>query len=248
MDQIVKNIDRQYQLGDRYTKREGQVFITGTQALVRIALLQAELDRENGLNSAGFISGYRGSPLGNYDRELWRASKDLKSYNIKFEPGINEELAATAVVGSQQVETSGFADYDGVFGIWYGKGPGVDRAGDALKHANAFGSSPHGGVLVIAGDDHGAASSSMNHQSEQAMASWMMPVLAPATLQDYLEFGLYGFALSRYSGCWSGFIAVSEVVESSATLNLDKINRKFVTPPPMKDMIRERSIFARPTS
>lgn len=219
-----------YQLDDRYTRTSGQVFLTGTHALVRIPMLQAEADKKRGLKTAGFISGYRGSPLGNYDRELWQATSHLEKHNIKFTPGINEELAATAVVGSQQVETSGYADYDGVFGIWYGKGPGVDRASDALKHGNSFGSSPNGGVLVIAGDDHGAVSSSMNHQSEQIMQSWMMPVLAPASLLDYLNFGLYGFALSRYSGCWSGFIAVSEVVESAATVNMDLVQDEFITP------------------
>ncbi|NOZ43471.1 MAG: indolepyruvate ferredoxin oxidoreductase family protein [Alphaproteobacteria bacterium] len=219
-----------YQLDDRYQRTAGQIFLTGTQALVRIALLQAAADRRHGLNSAGFISGYRGSPLGNYDRELWQASAHLDRHNIKFQPGINEELAATAVLGSQQVETSGLANYDGVFGIWYGKGPGLDRAGDALKHGNSFGASPRGGVLVIAGDDHGAVSSSMNHQSEQVMASWLMPVLAPANIQDYLEFGLYGIALSRYSGCWTGFIAVSEIVESAATVTLDLVPGDFITP------------------
>ncbi len=219
-----------YHLDDRYKRTTGQVFLTGTHALVRIPMLQAEADKKHDLNTAGFISGYRGSPLGNYDRELWQAEQLLENHNIKFKPGINEELAATAVVGSQQVETSDFADYDGVFGIWYGKGPGVDRASDALKHGNSFGSSPHGGVLVIAGDDHGAVSSSMNHQSEQIMQSWMMPVLAPSNLLDYLNFGLYGIAMSRYSGCWSGFIAVSEVLESAATVNMDMVNDRFVTP------------------
>ncbi|MBL4802155.1 MAG: indolepyruvate ferredoxin oxidoreductase family protein [Emcibacter sp.] len=219
-----------YQLNDRYKRTTGQIFLTGTQALVRIPMLQAEADKKRGLNTAGFISGYRGSPLGNYDRELWQASKLLEQHKVKFQPGINEELAATAVVGSQQVETSEFADYDGVFGIWYGKGPGVDRASDALKHGNSFGSSPHGGVLAIAGDDHGAVSSSMNHQSEQIMMSWMMPVLAPSNLLDYLNFGLYGIAMSRYSGCWSGFIATSEVLESAATVNMDLVKDEFITP------------------
>ncbi len=220
-----------YQLDNRYDRTSGQIFLTGTQALVRIPLLQAVADKKLGLNTAGFISGYRGSPLGNYDRELWQAAPLLERHNIKFKPGINEELAATAVVGSQQVETSDFADYDGVFGIWYGKGPGVDRASDALKHGNSFGASPNGGVLVIAGDDHGAVSSSMNHQSEQIMQSWMMPVLAPSNLLDYLNFGLYGIALSRYSGCWSGFIATSEILESAATVTMDLVQDKFITPP-----------------
>ncbi len=220
-----------YHLDDRYQRNSGQIFLTGTQALVRLPMLQTEADKKYGLNTAGFISGYRGSPLGNYDRELWQASQHLDRHNITFQPGINEELAATAVLGSQQVETSDFADYDGVFGIWYGKGPGVDRASDALKHGNSFGASPHGGVLVIAGDDHGAVSSSMSHQSEPIMASWMMPILAPSNLQDYLNFGLYGIALSRYSGCWSGFIAVGEIVESAATVDMDQLKDNFITPP-----------------
>ncbi|TPD57966.1 indolepyruvate ferredoxin oxidoreductase family protein [Emcibacter nanhaiensis] len=224
------SFDDSYQLDDRYEKNDGQVFLTGTQALVRLPLMQAALDRANGLNTAGFISGYRGSPLGGYDMALWKANKYLEQANIKFQPGINEELAATAVLGTQQVERNPKADYDGVFGIWYGKGPGVDRAGDALKHGNAFGASPRGGVLVVAGDDHNAVSSSMNHQSEQVMESWMMPVLAPAGLQDYFDFGLYGFALSRFSGCWSGFIATSEIVESAGTVNLDLVNRQFTIP------------------
>ncbi|WP_417319558.1 indolepyruvate ferredoxin oxidoreductase family protein [Emcibacter sp.] len=224
------SFDASYQLDDRYEKNDGQIFLTGTQALVRLPMMQAALDHANGFKTAGFISGYRGSPLGGYDMALWKARKYLDQANVKFQPGINEELAATAVLGSQQVERNPKADYDGVFGIWYGKGPGVDRAGDALKHGNAFGASPRGGVLVIAGDDHNAVSSSMNHQSEQVMESWMMPVLAPAGLQDYFDFGLYGFALSRFSGCWSGFIATSEVVESAGTVNLDLINRSFIIP------------------
>ncbi|WP_321397778.1 indolepyruvate ferredoxin oxidoreductase family protein [Emcibacter sp.] len=224
------SFDASYQLDDCYKKNDGQIFLTGTQALVRLPLMQAALDRKNGLKTAGFISGYRGSPLGGYDMALWKARKYLDDAQVKFQPGINEELAATAVLGSQQVERNPKADYDGVFGIWYGKGPGVDRAGDALKHGNAFGASPRGGVLVIAGDDHNAVSSSMNHQSEQVMQSWMMPVLAPAGLQDYFDFGLYGFALSRFSGCWSGFIATSEIVESAGTVNLDQVNRHFTIP------------------
>ena len=230
MTKKSQNICADYALDDKYTKTSGQIFMTGTQALVRIPLLQAALDKKNGLNTAGFISGYRGSPLGNYDRELWRASKHLEASNVKFEPGINEELAATAVLGSQQVESSGSSNYDGVWGIWYGKGPGVDRAADALKHCNAFGASPHGGVLVIAGDDHAAVSSSMNHQSEQAMLHFHMPVLAPSTVSEYLEFGLYGFAMSRYSGCWSGFIAVSEILESAATITLENLHDDFNLP------------------
>jgi len=213
-------LDQDYTLDARYASREGQVFVTGVQAITRMLLAQARADRAAGLKTAGFVSGYRGSPLGGLDKELWRAEAALEGAQIHFHPGINEELAATAVMGSQQTGVLAPSAWDGVFGLWYGKGPGLDRAGDALKHANAFGASRHGGVLVVAGDDHGAVSSSMGHQSEQLMASWMMPVLNPAGLGDYIDFGLYGYALSRFAGCWVGFKAVSEVVESGATLEV----------------------------
>ena len=209
-----------YQLDDRYTREAGRVFLTGTQALVRIPLMQRALDRQGGLNTAGFISGYRGSPLGAYDQELWRAEALLAANEIDFLPAVNEDLAATAVLGTQQVETDPTKQVDGVFSIWYGKGPGVDRSGDALKHGNAYGSSPHGGVLVVAGDDHGAVSSSMPHQSDVAFLTFLMPHLNPANVAEYLDFGLYGFALSRYSGCWVGFKAISETVESAQSVEL----------------------------
>jgi indolepyruvate ferredoxin oxidoreductase len=209
-----------YELDDRYRRESGRVFLTGTQALVRIPLMQRTMDRAAGLNTAGFISGYRGSPLGGYDMELWRASRYLDESNIRFLPAVNEELAATAVLGSQQVEGDPGSEVDGVFGIWYGKGPGVDRAGDGLKHGNAYGSSPHGGVLVVAGDDHGCVSSSMSHQSDVAFLTWLMPNLNPANVAEYLSFGLYGIALSRFTGMWVGFKAISETVESAMSLEL----------------------------
>ncbi len=209
-----------YELLDRYRRESGRVFLTGTQALVRIALMQRALDHAAGLNTAGFISGYRGSPLGAVDQELWRAKPFLEENNIEFLPAVNEDLAATAILGSQQVETDPHKTVDGVFGIWYGKGPGVDRAGDALKHGNAYGSSPRGGVLVVAGDDHGCVSSSMPHQSDVAFLTFMMPHLNPANVAEYLEFGLYGIALSRFSGMWVGFKAISETVESGMSLEL----------------------------
>jgi len=224
-----------YRLEDRYALRSGRVFLTGTQALVRIVLDQARRDKKAGLNTAGFVSGYRGSPLGGVDLELWRAKDTLAQNNIEFLPAVNEDLAATAVMGSQQVETNPARQVDGVFGLWYGKGPGVDRAGDALKHGNAYGSSPHGGVLVVAGDDHGCVSSSMSHQSDVAFMASFMPVLAPSTVAEYLEFGEYGYALSRFSGTWVGFKAVSETVESGRSVCLAG-DRKFLrpdfTPPP----------------
>ncbi|MBT8067139.1 MAG: indolepyruvate ferredoxin oxidoreductase family protein [Gammaproteobacteria bacterium] len=209
-----------YELVDRYRRESGRVLLTGTQALVRIPLMQRTLDHASGLNTAGFVSGYRGSPLGMVDQELWRAKRFLDENNIEFLPAVNEDLAATAILGSQQVETDPGRTVDGVFGIWYGKGPGVDRAGDALKHGNAYGSSPHGGVLVVAGDDHGCISSSMPHQSDVAFLTFMMPHLNPASVAEFLGFGLYGIALSRFSGMWVGFKAITETVESAMSVEL----------------------------
>jgi indolepyruvate ferredoxin oxidoreductase len=218
-----------YALLDRYVRQSGRVFLTGTQALVRILLEQRDRDRADGLNTAGFVSGYRGSPLGGVDLELWRAKRFLSERRIEFLPAVNEDLAATAVLGSQQVETNPKREVEGVFGLWYGKGPGVDRSGDALKHGNAYGSSPHGGVLVVAGDDHGCVSSSMPHQSDVAFMAWFMPTLNPADISEYLSFGEYGYALSRFSGMWVGFKAISETVESCASVNLMP-RRKFSMP------------------
>jgi indolepyruvate ferredoxin oxidoreductase len=218
-----------YELDDRYRRESGRVFLTGTQALVRIPLMQRTMDRAAGLNTAGFVSGYRGSPLGSYDMEMWRAAGHLEESNVRFLPAVNEELAATAILGTQQVEGDPTSDVDGVFGIWYGKGPGVDRAGDGLKHGNAYGSSPNGGVLVVAGDDHGCVSSSMSHQSDVAFLTWLMPNLNPANVAEYLYFGLYGIALSRYSGMWVGFKAISETVESAMSLELPPYP-EFVVP------------------
>ena len=224
-----------YQLSDRYDRERGRVFLTGTQAIVRIALDQSKRDRAAKLDTAGFISGYRGSPLGGIDVELWRIQERLKTERIEFLPAVNEDLAATAVLGSQQVETQAGRTVQGVFGLWYGKGPGVDRSGDALKHGNAYGSSPHGGVLVVAGDDHGCVSSSMPHQSDVAFMSWFMPTLHPASVAEYLAFGEYGYALSRFSGMWVGFKAISEIVESGASVELQPPRNFAVpdfTPPP----------------
>ncbi|MEO1251077.1 MAG: indolepyruvate ferredoxin oxidoreductase family protein [Pseudomonadota bacterium] len=209
-----------YRLDDRYRRDAGRVFLTGTQALVAILLMQRRMDEAAGLNTAGFVSGYRGSPLGAVDQSLWGAKGFLKDAKIKFLPAINEDLAATAVLGSQQVEVEATREVDGVYAMWYGKGPGVDRAGDALKHGNAYGSSPHGGVLVVAGDDHGCVSSSMSHQSDVAFMAWYMPTINPANIAEYIEFGLWGYAASRYSGMWIGFKAISETVESAASVEL----------------------------
>src|ERR1700751_812346 len=197
-------------LEDKYVLDRGRVYLTGTQALVRLPMMQRQRDLAAGLNTGSFISGYRGSPPGMYDHALWTAKKYLKDNNIHFQPGLNEDLAATAVWGSQQVGLFPGATVDGVFAIWYGKGPGVDRSMDVLKHGNSAGTSPHGGVLVRAGDDHGAESSTLPHQSEQMLAAAMIPVINPANVQEYLDFGLLGFALSRYSRCWIGFKGILE--------------------------------------
>jgi indolepyruvate ferredoxin oxidoreductase len=208
-------------LDDKYVLEEGTVFITGVQALVRLPLEQKRLDRAAGLNTGGFISGYRGSPLGTYDSQLWKAQKYLDSHDIVFKPGVNEELGATAVWGSQQVNLYQGANFDGVFGIWYGKGPGVDRCGDVFKHANMAGTSPNGGVLAFAGDDHACKSSTLPNQSEFAFIDAEMPVLNPTGVEELLEFGLKGFALSRYSGCWVGMKTIADTMDSSATITIN---------------------------
>ncbi|APG48281.1 indolepyruvate ferredoxin oxidoreductase family protein [Phaeobacter porticola] len=218
-----------YQLDDRYELTKGRVFLTGTQALARVMLDQARRDQNAGLNTAGFVSGYRGSPLGGVDLEFWRSRKRMDAHKITFMPAVNEDLGATAVLGAQQAILDPHCKVEGVFSMWYGKGPGVDRSGDALKHGNAYGSSAKGGVLVVAGDDHGCVSSSMPHQSDVAFMSWFMPVLNPADVSEFLEFGEYGFALSRYSGTWVGFKAVSETVESARSVELQP-DRSFTYP------------------
>ena len=208
-------------LDDKYTADHGRVFMTGTQALIRLLFLQRERDLRAGLNTAGFVSGYRGSPLGGLDQSLWRAQQHLQSHHIRFQPGVNEELAATSIWGTQQVGLFPGARYDGVFGMWYGKGPGVDRCGDVFKHANSAGTSKNGGVLVLAGDDHAAKSSTVAHQSEHILKACCIPVLNPSNVQDYLDLGLHGYAMSRYAGLWIGFKCVTDVVESGASVSID---------------------------
>ncbi len=218
---------RDYRLQDNLVATTGAVFLTGTQALVRLLLMQRRADDAAGLKTAGFVSGYRGSPLGMVDQQLWKAQKLLDAAGVQFLPAINEDLAATACLGTQRVALDPKRTVNGVAAMWYGKGPGVDRSGDALKHGNVYGSSSQGGVLVIAGDDHGCVSSSMPHQSDLAMQAWSMPVLHPGNVAEYLEFGLYGWALSRFSG---GFKAISEVVESGMTVDLDAVPLDFTLP------------------
>src|SRR5215469_1235884 len=217
-------------LDDKYVRETGRIYLTGVQALVRLPLMQRQRDLAAGLDTGCFISGYRGSPLGGYDYALWSARRFLERNKVKFQPGVNEDLAATAVWGSQQVGMFEGATVDGVFGIWYGKGPGVDRSTDVLKHGNAAGTSKHGGVLVLAGDDHGCQSSTLAHQSEQVLIAAMIPVINPATLQEYLDFGLVGFALSRFSGSWVGFKTIGEAVESSASVAIDPERVRIVVP------------------
>ncbi|MBI3147250.1 MAG: indolepyruvate ferredoxin oxidoreductase family protein [Betaproteobacteria bacterium] len=220
-------IDHSYQLSHQLTREQGRVFLSGTQALVRLVLEQRRLDRARGLKTAGFVSGYRGSPLGGVDQALWAAQSLLDAHDIRFLPAINEELGASAVVGAQRAGVDPRRTVEGVFAMWYGKGPGVDRAADAIHHGNAFGSSPQGGVLVVAGDDHGCVSSSMPHQSDGVFQAWSVPVLNPSTIAEILEFGLYGWALSRFSGAWVGLKAISETVESGATVDLDRLRRDW---------------------
>ena len=212
-------------LDDKFDLTKDRVFLSGTQAVVRLALMQKERDRRAGLNTAGFVSGYRGSPLGGVDQQFWRAEKHLKASDIVFQPGLNEDLAATAVWGSQQAQLRGEGRYDGVFGIWYGKGPGVDRSGDALRHANFDGTSPHGGVIALMGDDHTCESSTTAHQSEFAFVDAMIPILNPAGLQEIVDYGLMGWALSRFAGVWTGIKCVKDTVESTGAIDgsLDRV-------------------------
>jgi len=210
-------------LDDKYRLATGHLYLTGTQALTRLPMLQHQRDQARGLNTGGFISGYRGSPLGGLDKSLWEARDYLKQHAIHFQPGVNEELAATAVWGSQQTNLFPGARYDGVFAMWYGKGPGVDRAGDVFKHANAAGVSPKGGVLLLAGDDHGCKSSTLPHQSEHAFIAASIPVLNPANVQEILDYGIIGWELSRYSGCWVALKTIAENVDSSAVVEVDPL-------------------------
>lgn len=207
-------------LDDKYTAETGSVFLTGTQALVRLPMAQMRRDRANGLNTGAFVTGYRGSPLGGYDQQLAQAQRFLDPYDIRFQPGVNEDLAATAIWGSQQVPLSEQANKEGVVGYWYGKGPGVDRCGDVFKHANAAGSSSHGGVLCFAGDDHSAKSSTLPHQSDHAFMAAVMPVLYPSSIHEFIELGLLGIAMSRYSGCWVGYKVISDTLETSAVVEV----------------------------
>ncbi len=214
------SLDTQYRLDENLTATSGRIFLTGTQALVRLLLSQRRADRARGLNTAGFVTGYRGSPLAGVDMAMWRARKQLDEHQVNFLPSINEDLGATIVMGTQQAGIRDDRTVDGVFAMWYGKGPGVDRAGDALHHGNAAGASKAGGVLLIVGDDHTAASSSIPHASETSLLAWGIPIVHPASVDEYELFGLWGWALSRYSGAWVAFKAVTETVESGRSFTL----------------------------
>ncbi len=221
---------RDVAIDDKYELDSGRVYLTGAQAFVRLLILQHQRDKLAGLNTGGFVSGYRGSPLGALDQSLWKAQKFLDRANIKFQPGLNEDLAATSIWGTQQVNLHPGAKVDGVFAMWYGKGPGVDRCGDVFKHANFAGTSKHGGVLVLAGDDHAAKSSTIPHQSDHMFSAAMMPVLYPSSVQEILDLGLHGWAMSRYSGCWVGFKCVADTVESSSSVYIDPARTEITIP------------------
>ena len=217
-------------LADKYDLTQDRIFVTGYQALVRMCLVQKERDRRAGLNTAGYITGYRGSPLGGLDYQFQRAESVLKPNDIVFQPGLNEDLAATALWGSQQAELRGEGKFDGVFGIWYGKGPGVDRSGDVFRHANFAGTSKYGGVLALMGDDHTAESSTTAHQSEFNFVDVMIPILNPAGVQEIIDYGLYGWAMSRFCGTWVGLKCMHETIESTAVIEGHPERLDIITP------------------
>src|SRR5579885_3556822 len=221
---------RSVTLDDKYDLAQERVLVTGYQALIRALLMQKERDRRAGLNTAGYVTGYRGSPLGGLDQQMMRAGKFLAASDVKFQPGINEELAATALWGSQQAELRGEGKFDGVFGMWYGKGPGVDRSGDVFRHANFAGTAKHGGVIALMGDDHTAESSTTAHQSEFHFIDVMMPILNPAGVQEIIDYAQFGWAMSRFTGAWTALKCMHETVESTGVVD-GRIERlEIVTP------------------
>ncbi|MGN6388926.1 MAG: indolepyruvate ferredoxin oxidoreductase family protein, partial [Burkholderiaceae bacterium] len=217
-------------LDDKFTLASGRAFMTGTQALVRLPMMQRRRDEAAGLDTAGFVSGYRGSPLGAVDQTAIKAKTYLDAHQVVFQPGVNEDLAATSIWGTQQVGLFPGAKHDGVFAMWYGKGPGVDRCGDVFKHANMAGTARHGGVLVIAGDDHAAKSSTTAHQSEHILKACGIPVLYPSSVQEMLDYGLHGWAMSRYTGLWVAMKCVTDIVESGASVEVDADRVRIATP------------------
>ena len=232
MPEHIRRALAEVSLDDKYALDSGRAFMSGVQALVKLPMLQRARDAQQGYNTAGFISGYRGSPLGTYDQSLFKAKAHLAANNIVFQPGVNEELAATALWGTQQLgfAPAGTQRFDGVFGIWYGKGPGVDRCADVFKHANMAGTTPLGGVLAVAGDDHVAKSSTAAHQSDHIFKACGLPVFFPASVQDILDLGLHAIAMSRFAGVWAGMKTIQEIVESSATVTIDTQRLNIVLP------------------
>src|ERR1700730_15412456 len=217
-------------LEDKYDLGKSCIFVTGLQALVRLCMMQKERDRRLGLNTAGYVTGYRGSPLGTLDQQFIRAQRSLDQYDIRFQAGINEDIAATALWGSQQAELRGEGKFDGVFGLWYGKGPGVDRTGDVFRHANFAGSSKHGGVLALMGDDHTAQSSTTAHQSEFHFVDVMIPILNPAGVQEFIDYALYGWAMSRFCGARTALKCMHESVQSPGVVEAGLDSLKIVVP------------------
>src|SRR5947209_4250653 len=213
-------------LADRFDLSKTTVLLNGAQAVARLLLMQKARDAAAGLNTGGFVTGYRGSPVGGLDLQFARLKKEFAAADIHFEPGLNEDLAATAIWGTQQAEMRGEGKFDGVFSLWYGKGPGVDRSGDVLRHANLAGTSKFGGVLALMGDDHTAESSTTAHQSEFNFVDVMIPVLSPAGVQEIIDYGLYGYAMSRFTGAWVGLKCMHETVEATAVVDgaLDRLN------------------------
>jgi len=217
-------------LSDRFDLAASPVLLNGTQALVRLMLMQKARDRAAGLNTAGYVTGYRGSPLGAVDMQMTRAAEELAAADIRFQPGLNEDLAATALWGAQQAGLRGEGRFDGVFGLWYGKGPGVDRSGDVMRHVNMAGTDPRGGVLMAMGDDHTGESSTTLHQSDGAMVDAGMPILSPAGVQEILDYGLYGYALSRFAGVWVGLKTMKDTVEVTSVVDGDPFRMAFTLP------------------
>jgi len=217
-------------LNDRFDLTKSPVLLNGTQALVRLMLMQKARDRAAGHNTAGLVTGYRGSPLGAVDMQMTRAAKHLAAHDVVFQLGMNEDLAATAIWGAQQAELRGEGKFDGVFGLWYGKGPGVDRSGDAIRHANMAGTSPLGGVVMAMGDDHTGESSTTLHQSEWALMDAYMPIVSPAGVQEILDYGIYGIELSRFSGLWVGLKTMKDTVEVTSVVDGDPHRMSLIRP------------------
>lgn len=228
------NTPAKVSLDDKYALDTTRAYMTGIEALVRLPMLQHQRDLQRGLNTAAFVSGYRGSPVGGVDQAMWKAASWLEQHNVHFQPGVNEDLAATAVWGSQQTNLFAGGRYDGVFGMWYGKGPGVDRSMDVIKHANAFGTSKYGGVLAVAGDDHACKSSTLPHQSEHMFIGASVPVLSPSNVQEVLDLGIFGWELSRYSGCWVALKAITENMDSAISADIDPNRIEIVIPDEFK--------------